>query len=143
MRKKLIEKNTPAEWNIRVLTEDDFWSYCDLSRIVVSELPIERHGLHFKRRGAHHIWVSNRLRGPRRNFVLWHELAHFWLHPPGIQFFRSWEDAIEKEADAVAACAMIPRTLLNHYWDSEIAELHGYPLSLVELRRTIFDLWGF
>lgn len=142
MRKKLIEKNTPPEWNIRPLTEDDFWDYCRADGIVVREMPLERLGLHFKRHNRPVIFIHDRLRGPERLFVLFHELAHFWLHPPGIQFFQGYETSIEQEADAVAACALIPLTTLRHYWPGEIAELYGYPLDLIEFRQSIFDAWG-
>lgn len=141
MRKKLMEQNCPREWNVRALTEDDFWTYCDDARIIVKETPLERLGLHFKRRGQNVIFVRQELRGAERMFVLWHELAHFWLHPPGIQFFQGYNDQIEREADAVAACAMIPQTVLRHYWPSEIIGLYGYPADLVRFRQDLFDTW--
>lgn len=143
MRKKLIERNTPVEWNVRRLTEDDFWTYCDESKIIVRETPLERAGMHFQRNGQNVIFVRQGLRGSDRLFVLYHELAHFWCHPPGIQFFQGYNDRIEREADAVAACALIPRTMLSHYWPTEIAELFGYSPDLIQFRKDIFEFWEF
>ena len=141
MRRGLLLKNTPPEWNVRVLTEDDFWQHCDGAGIVVREAQIEQSGLYLFNDGRPQIYLNDELRGAERLFVAFHELAHHWLHPPRIQFFRGWKKAVEVEADIVAACAMVPQTLLAHYWPGEIAELYGYPHGLVELRREVFDRW--
>lgn len=141
MRKQLLERNAPPEWNVKVLTETDFWILCASARILVEEVPISRHGFRIERDRYSVIFVNNRLRGAERMFVLWHELAHVFLHPPGIQFFHGYNSQTEDEADTFAVCSMIPRPLLDHYWPSEIAELYGYPPDMVEFRRDIFDRW--
>lgn len=80
-------------------------------------------------------------RRAERLFIAFHELAHHWLHPPGIQMFHGFGRRVEFEADVVAACALIPKTVLTHYWPSEIAELHGYTYDLVNFRCEVFDRW--
>lgn len=141
MRKQWMERNAPAEWNVRVLTEDDFWLLSAAAGIVVHEVPIERLGVHFKRRHQHLIFINDRLRGVERRFVLWHELAHCYLHPPGIQFFHGFDSLVETEADVFAVCALIPRPALLHYWPSELADLYGYPPDLIEFRQSVWDRW--
>lgn len=139
MRKRLLERNAPPEWNVRAFTDSDFWMLCAADGIIVQEAPLERHGFQFKQRNQHVIFINSRLRGAERSFVLWHEYAHYLLHPPGIQFFHGYESQVENEADVFAACAMIPRSLLEHYWPSEIADLYGYPVDLVAYRQDLFE----
>src|SRR5215831_5301094 len=127
MRRDLVLRNTPPEWNVRVLTQDDFDYYCDRAGIVVSETPLEQPGLYIYKNGQPEIFLNDTLRGPERLFVGFHELAHYWLHPPGVRMFFGWAKQIEIEADIVAAYCLIPKTMLTHYWPSEIAELYGYP----------------
>ena len=141
MRRDLITNRTPPEWNVRVLTEDDFYEYCDEAGITVREAQIEQPGLYMMCDGKPHIILNDTLRGAERLFVGFHELAHYWLHPPGLRMFFGWAKQIEIEADIVAVCSLIPKTILTHYWPSEIAEVYGYPYNLVSLRCEVFDRW--
>lgn len=141
MRKEMILRNTPPEWNVRALTEADFWDYCDTAKIIVREIPLEQPGCRIVHRGQSHIFLSDQLRGVERLHVMYHELGHHWLHPPRVQFFRGWNKKIELEANTVAACALIPRTMLAHYWPSEIIEEFGYPASLIEFRKSLLTYW--
>ena len=141
MRIKLIERNAPPGWNIRVFTEEDFWFLCAQQQIQVHEVPLERLGMHLTRRDRHVIFVSDRLRGAEKQFVLWHEFGHGLLHPAGIRFFQGYDSLVEQEADAFAACAMIPRTVVQHCWPSEIADLYGYPEDLIQFRFDLFEMW--
>lgn len=93
MRKRLIERNAPPEWNCRVLDAEDFWWLCGLHAVLVQSVPMERAGASFKRRGQNVIWINERLRGALRMFASFHELAHVLLHPPGIQFFHAYGQA--------------------------------------------------
>jgi Zn-dependent peptidase ImmA (M78 family) len=142
VRRDLLLHNTPPEWNVRVLTQDDFDYYCDRAGIVIKETPLELPGLYICGDGQPQIFLSDELQGTERLFIAFHELAHHWLHPPGVQMFHGLSTRVEDEADIVAVCVLIPRTVLMHYWPGEIAELYGYPPSLVELRREVFDRWG-
>lgn len=141
MRRSLLLRHTPPEWNVRVLTQDDFDYYCDRAGIAVGEVSLEQPGLYICRNGHPQIFISNELRGAGRLFVCFHELAHHWLHPPGVRMFFGLNQQIETEADIVAACALIPKTVLTHYWPSEIADLYGYPHELVTRRCEVFDKW--
>lgn len=143
MRRGLIENNTPPEWNVRVLTDDDFCEYCDRDGILVCEAQLEQPGVYFPpaRSGKSQIILNDELRGAERLFVGFHELGHAWLHAPGAQLFIGLKEMVELEADIVAVCALIPKTVLTHYWPSEIAELYGYPHWIVRLRCEVFDRW--
>jgi Zn-dependent peptidase ImmA (M78 family) len=141
VRRGLLLRNTPPEWNIRVLTQDNFDHYCDQAGITVREVPLEQPGLYIPGNGRPQIFLNDELRGAERLFIAFHELAHHWLHPPGVRMFFGWAKQIEVEADIVAVCCLIPRTVLTHYWPSEIAELYGYPHDLVRLRCEVFDRW--
>lgn len=141
VRKSLL-KNCPPEWNVRVLTRDDFYSHCDAGGIQLHEdVQIEQPGLYMVYDGRPHIFIDERLRGAERLFVQFHELAHYWIHPSGIKFFLGWERSIEQEANIIAACALIPRTVLEHYWPAELVELYGYSNKLIETRRAILERW--
>lgn len=141
MRRGLVLRNTPPEWNIKVLTQDDFDYYYDRNGVIVQETQLEQPGLYVFNNDQPQIYLSDDLRGADRLFVAFHELAHYWLHPPGVRMFFGWAKQVEMEADAVAACALVPKTLLTHYWPSEIADLYGYPHWIVNLRCEIFDKW--
>lgn len=135
MRRDLILRNTPPGWNVRIFTEADFYKHCDGASIFVREVPLEQPGLYIHPQ----IFINDKLRSAEKLFVSFHELAHHWLHPPGVQMFRGWRGRVELEADAVAVCCLIPKTILTHYWPSEIAELYGYPHDLITLRCEVFD----
>jgi Zn-dependent peptidase ImmA (M78 family) len=141
MRRKLIEKKTPPEWNVRVMTEADFWSHADAAGIVVSEMQLEQPGYSIYCDGSPHIFIQDQLRGVDRLYTLWHEIAHYWLHKARIQFFLGLNQDIEFEANLVAACALIPQTMLTHYWPNEIAQEYGYPDWLIKYRQVIFEYW--
>lgn len=143
MRKKLIERNAPPEWNVRVMDDEDFAFHCGLRAVLVQSVPMERAGASFKRRGQNVIWINERLRGAARIFASFHELGHVILHPPGIQFFHAYGSIVDDEANAFAACAMIPLLVLLRFPITDIAENYNYPLSLVAERLHIYDKWRF
>jgi Zn-dependent peptidase ImmA (M78 family) len=142
VRRQLLFRNTPDEWNIKVHTLEDFYIFCAANSIIVHEdKPLERTGLYLIYEGESHIFIDSRLRGHEKTFVCLHELGHFLLHPLGIQFFTGMSSTVEYEADVVAVCAMIPRPLLRSHWPGEIVEEYGYEIELVEFRQEIFDIW--
>ncbi len=142
MRRSLIIRNTPEEWNTRFLTEADFYAYCDENQIVLHEdRQLAQPGLYLVYDNRAHIFVDERLRGTERLFVGFHELAHFWLHPVGIKLFQGVNADTEIEADVVATCALIPRPIIDHVRSDDIRKLYGYPESLVEMRRETLERW--
>lgn len=141
MRKKLIERNMPPEWNCRVLTEDDLITFCDQLNVDIIDGPLEQPGCRIPYRGRTQLYLNNRLRGHDRLYVGFHEWGHCAIHPPRIQFFCGLNRSIEFEADAIAACALIPRPLITHYWPEEIAEEYLYPDWMIKFRQTLLKYW--
>lgn len=139
MRIELIQRKTPPEWNVRPLNEMDFWDYCNDLKIIVQEAPLEQPAYSIVIKKQRYIFVHDELRGASRLFALYHELAHLWLHPPKIHFFKGWNEAHEIEANVVATCALIPRTRIVHWSASELAE--EYPEWLINLRKTTLEHW--
>jgi len=138
MRRSLVLARTPREWNRRVLTLEDFAAYCRRERIVVEEIESCLPDLYTIYDDEPYITIHPGLRGAERVFTCFHELAHYWLHPPGIHHLHQMHSIAENEADVVAACAMVPITLLTNRWPAQIIEDYGYPPDLVDLRLEIF-----
>lgn len=144
MRRNLLLQNTPPEWNVRILTQDDFDYYCDQNNIAVRERPLEQAGLYVHGDGQPIIYLNDELRGAERQFVAVHELAHHLLgHPSAAHMYHARDaeedEQFEIEADIVAICWMIPATMLPHYHASEIVDLYGYTREQIEFRREVFD----
>lgn len=125
---------------MKALGEDHFWDYCDTRKILVREAQLEQPGYSIVIEGQRYIFVHDELRGMDRLFTLYHELAHHWLHPPRIHFFRGWNQTTESEANLVATCALIPRTRIIHWCPSEIAA-EGFPDWLIKLRQEVLEYW--
>lgn len=143
MRKNLIERNVPSEWNVRVLTEDHFWDYCAARRITVRIVPLEQPGYSLVRKVDARIYIHDELRGAERLYTMFHELGHHWIHARGIQFFMGCKSRIEMEAEVIAACALIPRTILPpRFGWSEVQELYGYPDWMISFRNLVFRKYG-
>ena len=141
MRRDLLQRNTPLEWNTRVLTEDDFQQYCYAEGIEILERQVEQPAVYLTCNGKPTIFLNDQLRGPYRLFAGFHELAHYWLHPSHVRMYLGygWEDMIEREADVVAACALIPRTMLTRRQLLDLTDGYGYPDWIISLRCVFFD----
>lgn len=111
-----LEKLKPFGFNERELTETDFFEICERERIEVLELDIDNSFI-MSAKGKSVIVISRKLKGLKRRFAMFHELAHYFLHGG-----RSLESAFflglldtknETEADAVATIAIVPRRSLE------------------------------
>lgn len=132
----------PGGWNTRVLTQHDFESLCAQAGIHVCEVEMSIDGCYCVLDVGPTIFLSRRLFGTRRLRVAFHELGHHLLHYPGVQFFQNTHGKCEFEAELVAACALIPATLLESHSAAEIAEEYGYEVELIEFRRRVYRDWG-
>ena len=88
------------------------------------------------------IFLDEKLRGTDKLFVALHEMGHFWLHEPGYYQFSKTLERAEIEADIVAACGIIPMTLLLSNLPCEIAEECGCSVELVTTRLSLFRKYG-
>jgi len=134
-------------WNSRVLTLDDFFRICRRERIKVVELPLLVPGFYMICKGKSFIAINSNLRGVRKLHVIFHELAHHFLHAPAsgatANFFHVREPPkVKFEADAFAIVAMIPEPLLRRMLTWEIEEEYGYTRDMLNFRLKVLDKYG-
>jgi Zn-dependent peptidase ImmA (M78 family) len=84
--------------------------------------PEELAGLLVVRSGGATIGLNGRHPAARRHFTFWHEVGHYVLHATGRRLPRSWQGGpcsgepgseVEREADAFAACVLMPQAWLS------------------------------
>lgn len=96
----------------RALNEEDFLRICHKDDIEVF-LSSKRFPFYFTvpADDLRVIVLPKRLTGARMLFVMFHELAHHWIHggdDPCIAFLGGRDKKCEAEADAVALIALMP-----------------------------------
>ncbi|MGI8811011.1 MAG: ImmA/IrrE family metallo-endopeptidase [Pyrinomonadaceae bacterium] len=134
-------------WNKRPLTEPDFHRLCRRFRITVTEMPLQTNGFYYCLKGRHFIAVDGRLGSRQKLFVMFHELAHFLMHSPDAGVTASFHGVgkktrKEKEADAFALCAMMPKTWIEERTLGEIADDEGIEPPIVAERFAVFERYG-
>lgn len=105
-------------WNRRPLSEDDFHRICRRFRITVVEMPLRTNGFYYCVKRRNFIAIDSKLPPTRKLLVMFHELAHFLMHAPETNTTASFhgigrKNRKEREADAFALCAIIPKPLLE------------------------------
>lgn len=106
------------DWNVRPLTERDFYRLCRRHKVSVDEMPLTVGGFYYSLMGGHYIAIDSRLPPGKKLFVMFHEFAHFLLHTPDATATANFhgigrKTRKENEADAFAMCALIPQTDLT------------------------------
>ena len=106
-----LEKLAPFGFNQKILTENDFYSICDSERITVLEMKVSA-SFYMSVRDKSFIVISNKLKGLKKMFVMFHELAHHFLHGQrdgtSAFYFNLLDNKNEFEADAIALIALLP-----------------------------------
>lgn len=97
----------------RAMTEIDFYKICDRDDIEIFWSD-KRFPFYFTvpDDDLRVIVLPKRLNGVRLLFVMFHELAHHWLHggdDPCLAFLGGRDSKCEAEADAIALLALMPR----------------------------------
>lgn len=144
----LARKFSGFGWNQRPLTEADCYRICRREKIKIIEYPLESSpGFYMVCKGRPMITIDSRLRGLRRQYVLWHELAHHFLHVPHHATAAHWfrlrpGTKAELEAEAFAVVAMIPEPLLRKMLTWEIEEEFGYTREMLNFRLKVLDTYG-
>lgn len=105
-------------FNVKPLSDKDFWRVVKRERIVVKEIPLIVDGYYQKKRGRHYIIINSRLRGTKWLHTAFHELMHFYLDVPfaneeATLYRRSKKKTKkplrrEETADAFALMAILP-----------------------------------
>ncbi|HEV8590847.1 MAG TPA: ImmA/IrrE family metallo-endopeptidase [Pyrinomonadaceae bacterium] len=132
------------KWNERPLTEDDFYRICRRLGVVIQEMPLRVSGFYYSLKGGHYIAIDSRLEPVQKRFVMFHELAHFLLHAPDKGVTANFHGIGKKtrkeiEADAVALCALIPKTWIETRTVDDIAEHEGLSHELLAQRLAIYE----
>ena len=135
-------KKLAIGWNERPFDEADFIAICRKFSITVTEMPLTMGGFYYRVRGRDFIALDSRLRGPKRLFVMFHELGHFLLHVPDSGATANFHGVgrrtrKEKEADLFALCALMPKRLLIERTLEELID-DGFDRIMVNDRMTIF-----
>jgi Zn-dependent peptidase ImmA (M78 family) len=137
-----------CKWNEKELNESDFHHLCKRHKIKVVEMPLRVSGFYYSVLGRHYIAINSRLKHPKKLFVMFHEFAHYLMHAPDLGVTASFHGVGRKtrketEADVFAACALIPRAMIENRSAQELVEEDGLPESLVSARMEIYRFRGF
>lgn len=139
--KLLIKQLSAYGWNKRAFTEEDFYYFCKINGVIVFEGSRGFPGEYFIRRDIPIILIHPKLKGMVKTWVAFHELAHHWLHVPSA-FGYALKTKEDIQADAIATPMLIPMSLLKEPGLFSLWE-QGYPSSLLERRKLIFERYGF
>lgn len=126
---QLLQRCVPPEWNARILTDDDYRLLCRQFRLAICEAPIQSDGVLIADRKQPVIFVSHSLNREERQFAMWRELALFLFQDNGKT----------QEAEAFAACALLPRNLLSK---QRANRSNQFLDRLIRLRRKLLDEWN-
>lgn len=145
----LVEKITQLKlgWNVRPLSEADFFALCRRNKITVTEMPLRAGGFYYRVKGRDFIAIDSRLTGHKKLAVMFHEIGHFLFHVPESGVTANFlglkrESRMELEAELFALCAVMPRNAVENRTAQELID-DGFSPSLVADRFEIFERYGF
>jgi Zn-dependent peptidase ImmA (M78 family) len=129
-------------WNRRPLGEEDFYKLCQRFNITVVEMPLETNGFYYCVKRRHYIAIDSRLTRLRKLLVMFHEFAHFLMHAPDTNATASFhglgkKTRKEREADAFALCALIPRSWIETRDAAELAD-DGFTVEIMQQRIEVY-----
>lgn len=136
-----IKKFLP-DWNRRVHTAADADAFCELHDIVSLDTDlIDDSGEYKTRRENPVILIHKFIDWRYRNWVFFHEIGHFILHPTIAAKFSDavTKRKIERQAHFVAAVALMPKSLVRNKTLAEIADEFNCPRKLILLRKEFYD----
>lgn len=139
-----LEKLKKYGFGVKVLTETDFYAICEKEQIKILEMDAAA-SFYFCTQGHPVIVLDKKLKGLRKLFAAFHELAHHFLHGgthfESAFFFGLMESKNEVEADALALVALIP---LSQICDISFLEENPnrYALKLFKDRQRLYFLYG-
>jgi Zn-dependent peptidase ImmA (M78 family) len=133
-------------WNRRPLGEDDFYKLCQRYSITVVEMPLETNGFYYCVKKRHYIAIDSRLPRVQKLFVMFHEFAHFMMHSPDSNTTANFHGLgkrtrKEREADAFALCALIPRSWIETREPAELAD-EGFSIEILQQRIAVYRSSG-
>ena len=134
-------------WNERPLTEADFHRLCRRFRITAEELPLRVSGFYYCVAGRHFIAIDSKLPPRKKLFVMFHELAHYLMHVPDQNATANYhgvgrQTRKEREADAFALVALIPKIWLETRSPDEMIRDEGVTPGDLAVRYALFETHG-
>ena len=136
-------KRTVKAWNVRPLTEDDFWRLCKKNGVLAIEDDSDdmiRQGLYTVVEDVPVIFLHADLRGVERLWTMFHELGHHLLHTPETCFFS--EHTYEKaqcEANIFTAIALIPKKVIQQMYLWDLYDVDEFAAKLFQIRLEVFE----
>lgn len=95
-------------------------------------------GMFFYFRNRPVIVLNKALWGVDLTWAAFHELAHYYLHPPALRYFaRGTEDKADYEANIIAAVVLIPKPWVLTKSMTELCE--EFPVELLWIRKDGFE----
>ena len=133
-------------WNERGLEQRDAERLCRALNITFDERPLIVDGFHYRLLDRDFIAINSRLRGAKKLFVIFHELAHCLFHTPVSGPSASFHQVgsrtrKEREADVFALCALIPKPWLRDRTIDELLQ-DGFSLEMIAERFTVLERYG-
>jgi Zn-dependent peptidase ImmA (M78 family) len=133
-------------WNKKPLSEETFHRLCKRRRITVVEMPLRTNGFYYCVKGRHYIAIDAKLKRFDKLFVMFHEFAHYLMHAPDTGTTANFHGVgkrtrKEREADAFALCALIPRKWIEERAAEELHDEEGIPLAILKERREIYEMY--
>lgn len=134
-------------WNERPLNEADFYLLCRRYKITVQELPLRVSGFYYSVMRRHFIAIDSKLPPRKKLFVMFHELAHYLMHAPNHNETASYhgiggQTRKEREADAFALIALIPKYWLETRSPDELIRDEGVTVEELAVRYALFETHG-
>jgi Zn-dependent peptidase ImmA (M78 family) len=128
-------------FNRRPFTADDFDEICEEEGIEVIEVgPIPVKGFYTERFGIPVIVINPALSGLRRLLTGFHELVHYLLHSPDSAYFpKAGVLKIDREARALAVCALIPETMIPHLIEGDPPEEDSFLYEILRERLQVLE----
>lgn len=129
------------------MTEDDFHRLCRTNKITVVEMPLRTNGFYYCVKKQHFIAIDSKLPPLKKLFVMFHELGHFLLHSPDTNATANFHGVgkrcrKEREADAFALCALIPKNWIETRTLSELIQDDGLDADIVHERIETYQTYG-
>jgi Zn-dependent peptidase ImmA (M78 family) len=132
-------------WNKKQLTEADFYRICKKQGVVVLEndtAVMKWKGLYMMIEGVPTIIINAKLKGLERLWAMFHELGHHILHSPSTCFFsESTVHKTQSEANAFAACALIPEQYVRQMYLWNLCDVDEFSAKLFQIRLEIFETY--
>jgi Zn-dependent peptidase ImmA (M78 family) len=148
------------KFNLKEITEADFWRACKKFRIIVRQMPLDVDGYHERKRGRYYILINSRLQGKKWLHTALHEFCHYLFDAPdaGANFVlyrrrqkydehgcpvrrQEDDDPRERFADAFATVGFMPLNELIRFANEDISE-DPELLKLCRARIGVLDDYG-